>query len=384
MNLPVYLDYNATTPVDPRVLEAMLPFFTEAFGNASSSHAFGSAALAAAARARESLAARLGVQPEDILFTSGATEADNLALFGATHGLRSKGDHIVTQATEHPAVLEACRELEREGFTVTVLPVDGHGRVDPDLVGKAITARTILVSIMHANNELGTLQPIESIARTCRERGVAFHTDAAQSLGKVPLSLQEVPADLAAVTAHKLYGPKGIGALIARGEVLRHKLRPVHHGGGQELGLRPGTLNVPGIVGLAKAVEVAVEELPEEGPRLRELRLRLLTGLREHFEEVRVNGHPEHHLPGTLHVSLKGVDANHLLHRVPEVAASTGSACHSGGGHLSGVLAAVGMAPEWAVGSIRLAIGRFTTEEEVDFAAKKLGMTARDLAGRAQ
>jgi cysteine desulfurase len=384
MNLPVYLDYNATTPVDPRVLEAMLPFFTEVFGNASSSHAFGSAALAAAAKARESLAVRLGVQPEDILFTSGATEADNLALFGTAHGLRSKGDHIITQATEHPAVLEACRELEREGFTVTVLPVDGHGRVDPDLVAAAMTARTILVSVMHANNELGTLQPVEALAHLCRERGVAFHTDAAQSLGKVPLSLQEIPADLAAVTAHKLYGPKGIGALVARGEVLRHKLRPIHHGGGQELGLRPGTLNVPGIVGLAKAVEVAAEELPEEGPRLRELRLRLLTGLREHFEEIRVNGHPEHHLPGTLHISLKGVDANHLLHRVPEVAASTGSACHSGGGHLSGVLAAVGMAPEWAAGSIRLGIGRFTTEEEVDFAAKKLGLTARDLAGRTQ
>lgn len=379
MNLPVYLDYNATTPVDPRVLEAMLPCFTDHFGNASSSHAFGQAALATAARARESLAARLGVQPEDIIFTSGATEADNLALFGAAHGLRSKGDHIVTQATEHPAVLEACRELEREGFTVTVLPADGHGRVDPDLVGKAITARTILVSIMHANNELGTLQPIESIASICRERGVAFHTDAAQSLGKVPFSLKEIPADLVAVTAHKLYGPKGIGALVARGEVLRHKLTPVHHGGGQELGLRPGTLNIPGIAGLAKAVEIAGEELPEEAPRLQELRLRLLNGIQQFVEDARVNGHAEHRLPGTLHISFKGIDANHLLQRVPEVAASTGSACHSGGGHLSGVLGAVGMAPEWANGSIRLGIGRFTTEEEVDFAAKKLGMTAREM-----
>jgi len=379
MNLPVYLDYNATTPVDPRVLEAMLPCFTEHFGNASSSHAFGQAALSVAAGSRDSLAARLGVQPEDIIFTSGATEADNLALFGAAHGLKGKGDHIITQATEHPAVLEACRELEREGFTVTVLPVDGHGLVDPDLVYKAMTARTILVSIMHANNELGTLQPIEPIARLCRERGAAFHTDAAQSLGKVPFSLKDIPADLVAVTAHKLYGPKGIGALIARGEVLRHKLKPIHHGGGQELGLRPGTLNIPGIVGLAKAVEVAGEELPEEAPRLRDLRLDLLKGIQQHFDEVRVNGHPEHHLPGTLHLSFKGVDANHLLHRVPEVAASTGSACHSGGGHLSGVLQSIGLAPEWANGSIRLGIGRFTTDEEVEFAAKKLGLMAREL-----
>ncbi len=382
MNLPVYLDYNATTPVDPRVLEAMLPCFTETFGNASSSHAFGQAALAIAAHARESLATRLGTQPEDIIFTSGATEADNLALFGAALGLRSKGDHIITQAIEHPAVLEACRELEREGFTVTVLPVDGHGRVDPDLVSKAMTARTVLVSIMHANNELGTLQPIEPIARLCRERGVAFHTDAAQSLGKVPFSLRDIQADLVAVTAHKLYGPKGIGALVVRGEVLRHKLKPTHHGGGQELGLRPGTLNTAGIAGLAKAVEVAAVELPEEAPRLQELRLRLLTGIQQQFNEVKVNGHPEHRLPGTLHISLKGVDANHLLHRVPEVAASTGSACHSGGGHLSGVLQAIGAAPEWANGSIRLGIGRFTTEEEVDFAARKLGTMAKELSGR--
>jgi len=379
MNLPVYLDYNATTPVDPRVLEAMLPCFTDHFGNASSSHAFGQAALSTAARARESLAARLGVQPEDIIFTSGATEADNLALFGAAHGLHGKGDHIVTQATEHPAVLEACRELEREGFTVTVLSVDGHGRVDPDLVNKAMTARTILVSIMHANNELGTLQPIEIIGRLCQERGVAFHTDAAQSLGKVPFSLKEFQADLVSVTAHKLYGPKGIGALIARGDVLRHKLKPIHHGGGQELGLRPGTLNVPGIAGLARAVEIAGEDLPEEAPRLQELRQRLLKGVQQHFDDVRVNGHPEQRLPGTLHISFKGVDANHLLHRVPEVAASTGSACHSGGSHISGVLQAVGMAPEWAKGSIRLGIGRFTTEEEVDFAARKLGTTAREM-----
>ena len=383
MNLPVYLDYNATTPVDPRVLEAMLPGFTEQFGNASSSHAFGQSALSIAARARESLASRLGAHPEDIIFTSGATEADNLALFGAAHGLKGRGGHIVTQATEHPAVLEACRELEREGFTVTILPVDGHGRVDPDLVHQAMTARTILVSIMHANNELGTLQPIEPIARLCRERGVAFHTDAAQSLGKVPFSLNEIQADLAAITAHKLYGPKGIGALIVRGEVLRRKLTPIHHGGGQELGLRPGTLNIPGIAGLARAVELAGEELPEEAPRLLELRQRLLKGIQQHFDEIRVNGHPEFHLPGTLHISFKGVDGNHLLHRVPEVAASTGSACHSGG-HLSGVLSSIGMAAEWANGSIRLGIGRFTTEEEIDFAAKKLGMMARELAGRAK
>ena len=380
MKLPIYMDYNATTPLDPRVLEAMLPYLTEHFGNAGSAHSFGRAALNAVARSREALAGLLGVLPEEILFTSGATEADNLAVFGAALGLQNKGRHLITQKTEHPAVIEPFRVLEAEGFEVTWLPVDGRGRVDPAHVAQAITPRTILISIMHAQNEIGTLQPVAEIGRIARERGVVFHTDAAQSFGKVPFPLGAWPVDLASITAHKLYGPKGIGALIIRSEALRAKLKPLHHGGGQELGLRPGTLNVPGIVGLAAAAEIATAGLTEESERLKGLRLRLHRGLLAHSEGIRLNGHPEERLPGNLHLSFHGLDAHLLIDLVPEVAVSMGAACHSGPTFISPVLDALGLSREWSRGSIRFGLGRFSTEEEVDFAVHKFGTALKELS----
>ena len=379
MKLPIYMDYNATTPVDPRVLEAMLPYYREHFGNPASSHPFGHDALNAVGKARKALADLLGVLPEELIFTSGATEADNMAIFGTAFGFQTKGLHLITQKTEHPAVLEPFRILEAEGFEVTYLPVDGQGRVDPTHVAQAITPRTTLISIMHAHNEIGTLQPIAEIGRIAREKEVAFHTDAAQSFGKVPFPLGRWPVDLASITAHKLYGPKGIGALFVRGEDLRAKMKPLHHGGGQELGLRPGTLNVPGIVGLAAAAELATAELAEETERLKELRMKLHRGLLHFTDAIRLNGHPEERLPGNLHLSFAGLDAHLLLAQVPEVAVSTGSACHSGPGFLSPVLEALGIPREWALGSVRFGLGRFSTEEEVDFAVHKFGRALKNL-----
>jgi len=379
MKLPIYMDYNATTPMDPRVLEAMLPYYREHFGNPASSHPFGREALNAVAKARQALADLLGVLPEELIFTSGATEADNMAVFGTAFGFQAKGLHLITQKTEHPAVLEPFRILEAEGFEVTYLPVDGYGRVDPAHVEQAITPRTTLISIMHAHNEIGTLQPIIEIGRIAREKGVVFHTDAAQSFGKVPFPLGRWPVDLASITAHKLYGPKGIGALYVRGEGLRAKLKPLHHGGGQELGLRPGTLNVPGIVGLAAAAELATAELQEESGRLKGLRQKLHQGLLHYTDGIRLNGHPEERLPGNLHVSFSGVDAHLLLGHVPEVAVSTGSACHSGASFISPVLEALGVPREWAPGSVRFGLGRFSTEEEVEFTAHKFGRTLKNL-----
>jgi cysteine desulfurase len=387
MQVPVYLDHHATTPVDPRVLEAMLPFFTKAFGNPSSrGHVFGWEAEAAVDAARESLAAALGASSKEIVFTSGATEADNLAVFGVARLHAGSGAHVVTGSTEHPAVLDACRRLEREGFAVTYLaPEKGTGKIPPERVREAITDRTVLVSLMYANNEIGTLHDLAAIGSICRERGVLFHTDAVQGFGKVPFDVSAMAVDLASVSAHKIYGPKGVGALYVRARQPRVRLEPLFHGGGQERGVRSGTLNVPGIVGLAKAAEIAVAEMPEESRRLRRLRARLDDGLRSRLDGVGLNGPPlpsigadgslaggveELRLPGNLNVSFSGVDGEALLAGMKDVAVSTGSACTSSSLAPSHVLTEIGVPADLAHASIRFGLGRGTTEEEVDFAVE--------------
>ena len=370
--MPVYLDHNATTPVEPRVLAAMLPYLEEGFGNPSSGHAFGAAAAAAVATAREQVAALLGCRPAEVTFTGGGTESNNLALVGAV-AARGGGGHLVTTVVEHPSVLAACRHLERRwDSSVTYLPVDRDGRVDPDDVARAVTAATVAVSVMHANNETGVLQPIAEIARAIRGRGVLLHTDAAQSVGKVPARVDELSADLLSVAGHKLYGPKGVGALYARGGVA---LEPVLHGAGQECGLRPGTENVAGIVGLGAACALAAETLPDEAARVAALRDRLWQALGA-AGWLR-NGHGVEVLPNTLNVSVDGADGTELLARAPEVAASTGSACHTGRTEPSAVLTAMGLPEPRALGAVRLSLGRCTSAEDVDAAAAALVRAAR-------
>jgi len=360
---PIYFDYNATTPVDPRVLEAMLPYLREQFGNPSSSHAYGSTAHAAIERARGQVAALLGCSPEEIIFTGGGSEADNLALKGIAEANQARGDHLITTQIEHPAVLATCRYLERRGFRATYLPVDRYGRVSLDDVQRAITPRTILITIMHANNEVGTLQPLAAIGDFARERGIPFHTDAAQSVGKLPTGVDELGVDLLTVAGHKLYAPKGVGALFV-GHGLR--LEPLIHGAGHEGGRRAGTENTASIVGLGEACRLAGEGLAEETARLRTLRDRLHQGLATQVGQVYLNGHPSERLPNTLNVSFAGVEGNALLSLAPEVAASTGSACHAGRTEPSAVLLAMGVSPELALGAVRFSLGRWTTAEEVD------------------
>ena len=360
---PVYLDYNSTTPVDPRVLESMLPYFGEQFGNPSSSHDYGLAAHAAIERARGQVATLLACAPEEIIFTGGGSEADNLAIKGITEANQARGDHIITAQIEHPAVLATCRYLERRGFLVTYLPVDRYGRVNPDDVQQAITPRTILITLMHANNEMGTLQPLAALGDHARERGIPFHTDAAQSVGKLPTRVAELHVDLLTVAGHKLYAPKGVGALFVR---RGWRLEPLIHGAGHEGGRRAGTENTAGIVGLGEACRLAGEGLDEETARLRNLRDRLHQGLAVQAGAVYLNGHPSERLPNTLNVSFAGIEGNALLAGVPEVAASTGSACHAGRTDPSAVLLAMGVSPELALGAVRLSLGRWTTAEEVD------------------
>jgi cysteine desulfurase len=371
---PIYLDYNATTPVDPAVTEAMLPYLREHFGNPSSSHALGRAAHDAVGQARRQVAEFLGAEPDEILFTSGGTEASNHALKGAVLarfrsllGRWGRGSHIITTAIEHPATLEPCAFLRRLGCRVTILPVDRQGLVDPDAVRKAIDRPTRLISIMHANNEVGTLQPIREIAALARERGVLMHTDAAQSLGKIAAAVNELGVDLLSVAGHKLYAPKGVGALYVRRGI---KLEPLIHGAGHEAGRRAGTENVPYVVGLGVACEVARRSLPTASEQLRRLRDRLWERLRGSFgDRVVLNGHPEQRLPNTLNINFVGQKGPQILQQVPEIAASTGSACHEGSFCLSPVLKAMGVSAELGQGAVRLSIGRFTTEEEIDWAA---------------
>lgn len=371
---PIYLDHQSTTPVDPRVVEAMAPWWTRDFGNAASrTHVFGWRAEAAVEAARATLARAVGAaDPQEIVFTSGATESDNLALAGMARAQRGRGGHLVTVASEHPAVLDTARALAAEGFTLTELPVDGAGFVDPDDVGRALTDDTVLVSVMWANNEIGVLQPIEAIAERCRARGVAFHSDAAQAVGKVPVDAAAAGVDLLSFTAHKLYGPKGIGALRVRRGRPRLRLAPLLHGGGHEGGLRSGTLPVPLIVGFARAVELALAEREAEAARLAALRARLLDRLRAGLDGVFVNGDLGRRLPGNLNVGFEGVDADGLLAALPELAISTGSACASARAERSHVLRALGRSDAELRASVRIGLGRGTGEAEIDAAADRL------------
>ena len=372
IKFPIYLDNHATTPLDPRVLEAMLPFFTSRFGNAASnSHSFGWEAAAAVEKARRQIAASIGASAQEIIFTSGATESDNLALKGVAEGCREKGDHIITAVTEHKAVLDSCKHLEKIGCRVTYLPVSNDGLIDLDQLKDAFTDRTILVSIMAANNETGVLQPIEEIGRLCRERGVLFHSDAVQALGKVPLDVNRANLDLASLTAHKLYGPKGCGALYVRQNAAA-RLVPLIDGGGHENGLRSGTLNVPGIVGFGKTCEIAQQELPEESCRVAGLRNRLRDRLMAELDHVAINGSMEHRLPGNLNMSFLEVEGETLLTGLNDVALSSGSACSSGKTHASYVLKALGLTDEAAGSAIRFGIGRFNTEAEIDYVAGRI------------
>jgi cysteine desulfurase len=371
VNLPIFMDNHSTTPVDPRVLEEMLPFFKEKFGNAASrSHAFGWVAEEAVEYARERIAKLIGAQSEkEIVFTSGATESDNLALKGVAEFNKDKGNHIITCVTEHKAILDTCKRLEKDGFEVTYLGVDKTGRVDPDDVRKAITDKTILVSIMLANNEIGTVHPIEEIGKITRERGVLFHTDAVQGVGKVEFDVQKMNVDLASISAHKMYGPKGVGALYVRRSKPRVRLVAQMDGGGHERGMRSGTLNVPGIVGFGKACDILLKEGKQESVDLLKLRERLRKSIMDRVEETYINGSVEHRLPGNLNISFNFVEGEAMMMAIKDVAVSSGSACTSASLEPSYVLRALGVGDELAHSSIRFGLGRFNTEEEVDYVA---------------
>jgi len=372
VKLPIYMDYQATTPVDPRVVETMLPYFTATFGNAASrSHSFGWDAEQGVDRAREQIAGLMGADPKEIIFTSGATESDNLALKGVAEMYRDKGDHVITSVVEHKAVLDSAKRLEKWGFRVTYLPVDDTGMVRPESVAEAITDKTILCSVMLANNEIGTINPLREIGAVCRERGVLFHTDAVQGFGKIPFSVQEMNVDLASVTAHKIYGPKGVGALYVRRRNPRVRLAAQMDGGGHERGMRSGTLNVPGIVGFGKACEIAAAEMEEEGRRLTAWREKMRRAITGRLEEVYLNGHPQQRLPGNLNLSFAYVEGESLLMGMKDIALSSGSACTSASLEPSYVLKALGVGDDLAHSSIRYGLGRFNTEEEVDWVTEK-------------
>lgn len=372
LSRPIYMDNNATTPMDRRVLEAMLPYFTEKFGNAASrNHSYGWEAEEAVEKAREQVAKAIGADAKEIIFTSGATESDNIALKGAVEMYAEKGNHIITMKTEHKAVLDTCHRLEREGkATVTYLSPKPDGLVDLDQLEAAITDKTIMVAIMMANNEIGVIQPMKEIGEICRKHGVLFFTDAVQAVGKVPVDVNEMKIDILAISGHKVYGPKGIGALYVRRKNPRVKLTGVIDGGGQERGMRSGTLNVPGIVGLGKALEIAIEEMPTEMKRLTYLRNKLKDSIMSQLEDVYVNGSMESRLPGNLNMSFAYVEGEGLLMGLKGLAVSSGSACTSASLEPSHVLKALGVGDELAHSSIRYGLGRFTTEEEVDYAAK--------------
>lgn len=372
MTKPIYLDAHATTPVDPRVLEAMLPYFREAFGNAASrNHAYGWEAEEAVDRARTRMAAAIGAAAKEIVWTSGATEANNLAILGAAEARREAGDHVVTCVTEHPAVLDPCRELERRGFRVTRLPVGEDGRVSPDDLRAALEDRTVLVTIMTANNEVGTLQPVAELARVTHDHSPAlFHTDATQAIGRVPVDVETDGIDLLSASAHKFYGPKGVGALYVRRRRPTVRLEPRVFGGGHERGLRSGTLNVPGIVGMGAAAEIAAAEREAEAARVGALRDRLWERLRTELADVVLNGALEHRLANNLNVSFPGVEAEDLLREMPEVACSTGAACSSASLEPSHVITAMGLSEVRAQSSLRFGLTRFTTAEEIERAGE--------------
>jgi cysteine desulfurase len=370
MKLPIYMDNNSTTRTDPRVVEAMLPFFTEEYGNAASrSHPFGWHAEKAVDEARDQIGKLIGATGKEVIFTSGATESTNLALKGVAAMYKKKGNHFVTQVTEHKATLDTCKRLERDGCGVTYLPTDNFGRVTAEQVRNALTDKTICVSVMAANNEIGTVQPLADIGKVCKEKGVLFHTDAVQAVGKLPLDVQAMGIDLLSLSGHKIYGPKGIGALYVRKKDPRVRLEPMIDGGGHERGMRSGTLPVPLIVGLGKACEIARTEMADEIARTFALRERLRTLIQDRLPETYLNGHPTERLPGNLNLSFAYVEGEGLMMGIKDVAVSSGSACTSASLEPSYVLRALGVGDELAHSSIRFGIGRFTTQEEVDFVA---------------
>ncbi|MGD0964442.1 MAG: IscS subfamily cysteine desulfurase [Candidatus Acidiferrales bacterium] len=380
VKLPVYFDNHATTPVDQRVLEAMLPYFTEKFGNAASrNHEFGWRAEEAVENARGQIARLINAHPKEIVFTSGATESDNLAIKGAAEMHRAKGNHIITQVTEHKAVLDSCKRLEKYGCDITYLPVDREGLIDLDDLASAITPKTILVSIMYANNEIGVIQPIEQIGQIAKKNNVLFHVDAVQAVGKIPVDVQKDGIDLLSISAHKLYGPKGVGALYVRRKHPRVQIAPMIDGGGHERGMRSGTLNVPGVVGLGKACEICQKEMATESPRLGWLRDKLKETLESGLDNTAINGSLSHRLPNNLNISFAYVEGESLLMGINDVAVSSGSACTSAAIEPSYVLKALGVSEDLAHSSIRFGLGRFSTDEEVDYVAGRVIETVKRL-----
>ncbi len=380
MKLPIYMDNQATTPLDSRVLEAMLPFFTEKFGNAASrSHSFGWEAEQAVDLAREQIAKLIGATAKEIIFTSGATESDNLAIKGVVEAHRGRGHHIITQVTEHKAVLDTCKRMEKQGCRVTYLPVNAEGLIQLEDVKLAIDEKTILVTIMFANNEIGVIQPIAKIGELCRECGVLFHTDAVQAVGKIPVDVNAMKIDLLSLTAHKIYGPKGVGALYVRRRDPRVQIAAQIDGGGHERGMRSGTLNVPGIVGLGKACEIARLEMAAEAEQLTAMRDRLKAKLESNLDFVHVNGAMQHHLPGNLNMSFLHVDGESLMMAIDDIAVSSGSACTSAAIEPSYVLKALGVDDDVAHSSIRFGVGRFNTLAEVDYVGDRIVDVVRNL-----
>jgi len=373
MKLPIYLDNHSTTPCDPRVVEVMLPYFTEKFGNAASrNHSFGWEGEEGVEHARKQIAHLIGADAKEIIFTSGATESDNLALQGIVAMYREKGDHIITSATEHRAVIDTAKYLEKKGVTVTFLPVDKAGMVSPEDVRNAITDKTILISVMLANNEIGTINPIAEIGKVAKEKGIIFHCDATQGVGKIPVNVQEMGIDLMSFSAHKIYGPKGIGALYVRRRAPRVRLEPMIYGGGHERGMRSGTLPVPLIVGFGKACELCEQEMATEAVRMAKMRDRLQEGIMGAMEEVYLNGHPTERLPGNLNISFAYVEGEALLMGVKEIALSSGSACTSATLEPSYVLRALGVGSDLAHSSIRFGLGRFNTDEEIEYTIDRM------------
>ena len=380
MKMPIYLDYHATTPVDPRVLDTMIPYFREHFGNAASrNHAFGWEAEEAVEKGRKQVAELVGATAKEIIFTSGATESNNLALKGVAEMYAEKGNHIITAATEHKAVLDTCKHLEKNGCRVTYLPVQADGLIDLDMLREAITDKTILISIMYANNEIGVIQPVAEIGKIAKERGVLFHTDAVQAAGKIPVNVLKDNIDIMSLTAHKLYGPKGVGALYVRRKSPRVQLTAQMDGGGHERGMRSGTLNVPGIVGFGKACELCQQEMAEESVRLKALRDKLKDKLQSELDETYINGTMESRLPHNLNISFAYVEGESLLMGINDVAVSSGSACTSATLEPSYVLKALGAGDDLAHSSIRFGLGRFTTEEEIDYVGNRVAEVVKKL-----
>jgi cysteine desulfurase len=375
----IYLDHNATTPVDPRVVEAMLPYFVEKFGNAASDHTYGLEAKRAVDKAREQIARVVNARPDEIIFTSGATESDNIALFGVAEKYASKGDHIITCVTEHKAILDCCKRLDELGKPVTYLPVDQHGLVDPEDVRRAITPQTILISIMAANNEIGTIALLEEIGAIAREHGVLFHTDAAQAVGHIPIDVQEMNIDAMSLSAHKVYGPKGIGALYRRRSNPRVRLEPRIYGGGHERGIRSGTLNVPAIVGFGEALRIAEQKMEVDAVRFQAWTQRIYQRLTGEIDGIQLNGHPTQRLPHNLNLSLPGIDSKALVMNLKDVAISTGSACTSATVEPSHVILALGFGEERAHSAIRIGVGRFNTGDQIELAIDRIVETVRQL-----